>query len=364
MSVVDERNERAKEFVLAWLSRASKFSLTPALSIEHATELRILNALIPIKQNGFRGIVLTAIVGKYLNKTFNALENFYACNPRSIFEHGIYYALKEARIPCGKSDPLNVAKNIQRLDYGWAQGRRPEAAARAAVDYLTLLEQNFGSKDRYELLLMLYFHTLHQYGLEVNSQNIEFTIEDRAIPLHYGELLADFVLECPEGGTVTQFVVGLLIASLRQGDSKVSSVEGVHESVFGTNTTSKKPADVWEINSDGQLGGLYEITVKVIDRKRLDDCVESLRTLGIGDKAVTFICNLPNDVEGLGLPNRHLVHQGIAIQFLDIRHFVEITYCMLTDAQQVELFETIQEFVSDPNRPIKTKQYWKNLVTS
>jgi hypothetical protein len=357
MTTVKVRNEQVKKFVSGWLAKAKQFQLTETLKSKFASELKILEALIPISQNGFRGVVLTSIVGKAINPQFKPLENFYDCSPRAIFEHGIFYALQEAKIPCGKSDPLNVAKNIQKLDYDWAKGRRPESAAKAAVDYLKLLES--ADEERYEELLLLYFHQLHLYGQHVNSQNVVINQEAQLVPLQRAEQIASFVLDCPEGGTIPQFIVGHLINFLRENDTGISQVVGFDESVFGTNTTSKKPSDVWEIKSDNQLGALYEITVKTIDYKRLDDCVDSLGKLGIGGKAVTFICNLPQDISTLELEHNYLAYRGVGFQFIDIRQFISVGYCLLSDNQQDSLMGTLQEFVFEPNRSLKTKKYWE-----
>ncbi len=95
-----------------------------------------------------------------------------------------------------------------------------------------------------------------------------------------------------------QIVVGTLIRQLRIDDSGFSSVEGTTESVFGTSTTSKKPADVWELNAEGTIGALYEITAKPVDKKLLDDCVDSLASHHVKNPLVKFICRFPDDVRG------------------------------------------------------------------
>ncbi|MBF0634330.1 MAG: hypothetical protein HQK85_06725 [Nitrospinae bacterium] len=364
MSIVDNRNAQAKSFVINWIEKARAFTLTKEIKTKYCNELKILQDLIPIKSQGFRGVVLTAIVGKHLDPTYKPLKNFYDCNPRAIFEHGIYYALQEASIPCGKSDPLNVAKNIQQLDYKWAKGRRPESAAIAAVNYLTLLEATFKDKAKYDLLLYLYFYELYQFGISVNSQNFSLEMDAEVIPLQIGAALADFVIECPEGGTIPQFIVGILINMLRQDDSKYLSVGGLRESVFGTNTTSKKPADIWELMLDNSLGALYEITVKSIDKKRLDDCVDVIRKQDIKGKVITFICNMPHNIKALEITENHLAYRGVGFQFIDVKQFIVFSYCLLTTGQQKTLIENLQEFIFDSNRPTKTKQYWRDNITS
>src|SRR3989344_2301719 len=64
---------------------------------------------------GHREIILTIVMARLLDPKFKASENFYACNPRSIFEQPIRKALREYGIPHRKSGPLNVAKKDEKL---------------------------------------------------------------------------------------------------------------------------------------------------------------------------------------------------------------------------------------------------------
>ena len=64
---------------------------------------------------GHREIILTIIMARLLDPKFKASKNFYACNPRSIFEQPIRKALREYGIPHRKSGPLNVAKKDEKL---------------------------------------------------------------------------------------------------------------------------------------------------------------------------------------------------------------------------------------------------------
>jgi hypothetical protein len=106
---------------------------------EKTSVYKLLTDLIEINVKGFRGIVVTALVGMHLIDDYDPLNDFYKCNPRSIFEEGIWYALKDNGIPCGKSDPLNVAKNTSQLDENWAKGRRPQSAATAVFKFLQMV---------------------------------------------------------------------------------------------------------------------------------------------------------------------------------------------------------------------------------
>lgn len=358
MTLVTERNAEAKRLVLEWLEKGKNFSPSEEVVEQLANAQQLLKELIPIKSKGFRGVVLTAIIGRELDPNFDPLINFYSCNPRSIFEQGIFFALQQEKIPCGKSDPLNVAKNIQKLDYDWAKGRRPEKAARAVVEYLKLLDLAQPNRSSYENLLLLYFHELYVYGQYVKALHVPMVAVGGDVPLAVGTKFAKFTTECPEGGSVPQYIVGNLLLHLREHDLRFSDVEGHEESVFGTNTTSKKPADVWEVLENGSTGALYEITVKKIDRKRLDDIVHTFESQGITDAVVTFICRYPEDTEGLQLKGPFLTHGPVRFQFVDIEEFVKVTYMLLSQEQQNQFRASIETFIGDVNRDIDTKKYW------
>lgn len=356
VSGADKRYEQARKLVNEWLS-AAKASET-AQPNEYAQERRILEDLIPVKAAGFRGIVLTAIVGKQLDPDYNPAIDFYQSSPRTLFEKGIYYALQEHRVPCGKSDPLNVAKNAQVIDETWAKGRRPEAAAMAAVKYIDLIQSNWSNEEYREDLISLFFSRLWQYAEFCMSADIPLAAFEGTPAVRVASKLAKFTANFPEGGATPQLVVGTLIAKIRESDARYAKVDGVLESVFGTNTTSKKPADVWEEMSDGSIGQLYEITAKPIDRKRLDDCVDSLKAMDLGGKIVTFICRLPHDVATLALADNTLLHQGAMFQFIDINEFIRTSFCILSPDKQAELIEAVDLFVKDTNRKVEVKNGW------
>ena len=362
LKIIGARNDRAKAIVAKFIQNGDESPLSATERRSLTNEFAILERLIPVNAKGFRGVVITGLVGMMLDGSYRPTEDFYRCNPRPIFEQGIYYALVEARIPCGKSDPLNVAKNIQKLDYDWARGRRPEPAARAAVDYLRIIEQAWTDQPRRELVIRAFFERLLEYRDFVNRSLPAIAEKIGQVPIVVANSLAAFAIDCPEGGTMPQFIVGNLIRRLREGDPRYLLVGGVDESVFGTNTTSKKPADVWEVLADGTLGELYEITVKKIDFKRLDDCVDAMIQTGIASRPITFVCNIPDDIQTLGISENHFIYQGVGFQFLDITSFIRDIFCIIGAEGQMAIVELLQEFVSETTRQMKTKAYWSEVL--
>lgn len=169
---VQERNDKAKQFILDQFTSASLLNESDFENLANFESIKkILTDLIYVDAKGFRGIVATALTGKYLDSNYDFLNDFYACSPRSIFEQGIFYAFEEMRIPCGKSDPLNVAKNINVLDENWAKGKRPAKAALAAVKFLRLVDSESDIEIKNQIVNYFFFMLL-SYAKELGAIQI------------------------------------------------------------------------------------------------------------------------------------------------------------------------------------------------
>jgi len=359
MSNVEERNKLVKAYVHKKLQEAKTRRPTDFSDIaSNGNTRKIVQDLIFVKQNGFRGIVLTAIAGMYVDQDYDPLNNFYACNPRSIFEQAIWYALAENSIPCGKSDPLNVAKNANVIDENWANGKRPESAANAAVSFLQLLVAN-KNKKKFITLVDYFFFQLLQYAKSISSIEVNnASIKTRAAQSISNQLI-NFTLSYPESGTIPQFVVGKLIRYIFENSGY--EVGGDDESVFGTNTTSKKPADIW-VFSNGTPVNLYEITVKKIDAKRLDDCIDALQKRGLQDSLVTFICRVPTDCECILSGTEDVSeYKGKPFYIVDISNFITVSLSLLSQNQIDRYMKELVGFIREINRPVATKEGWKKI---
>lgn len=362
---VEERNLSAKNHVLdIYLSISN-------LNIEDLSSYSLFNQADKILQNlistkisakGFRGVVLTAIVGKFLNPKFDFLNDFYSCNPRSIFENGIFFALEELKIPSGKSDPLNVAKNTYVLDMEWAKGKRPQRAAEAVVNYLELLNNNFSDKVNYEYLVKLFMFRLKE--LSDSHSNITITPVTATKDIHQ-ELaikLWNFISTAVEGGTIPQFFIGILLEAAYKYNSNVK-VEGTRESVSGTNTTSKKPGDLVLVR-DTKAFAVLEITLKNIDYKRLKDSHDVLKKLDFLDIPITFICRIPEDIKILKdvvySPNMTsaFIKSPHDFNFIDMQSFLYSQIGLFDDKQLDDLLTNLKEFIGAYDRPINTKNIW------
>jgi len=354
---VAERNERAKQFIIDKLDFVSTLdeSYFEELDTYHLLK-GTLNNLINVPAKGFRGVVATAITGMFLDSNYDPLNNFYGCNPRSIFEQGIFYAF-ENRVPCGKSDPLNVAKNINVLNDEWANGKRPQSAAQAAVNYLREIESSTdGAKEK---IIDFFFFKLLEYANSIIEIKISLSEEQEWSSQRLASALSYFVLEYPESGTIPQLVVSKLLNKVYAESNVI--VKGGDESVFGTNTTSKKPADIW-LEMNGTALNLFEITVKKIDAKRLDDCIHALNPLEMLNIPVHFICRLPNDVSTLkGTKDGVLNYKGKTFNFVDICCFIQSLSSLLSLVQIMDVLAELKSFVQKIDRPVKTKEGWKKI---
>lgn len=350
------RNERAKTYVTEQIEKASKKSESDFLSLPNYSEISLLlTSLIDTKSKGFRGVVATALTGIHLDPNFDPLNNFYACNPRSIFENGIFFAF-QGRIPCGKSDPLNVAKNQYVLNEDWAAGKRPEAAALAVVNFLKAV---MDSPNNREALINFYFFRLVEYAEKVKAIAIKVPDNNNISQQEVGHRLAEFTYKYPESGTIPQYVVSLLFKAIYEKSSFV--VVGGEESVFGTNTTSKKAADIW-VEEDGKPVNLYEITVKKIDIKRLDDSLHALNDVNMLDSNIHFICRLPEDTSALGkLMNGTYNYKGKLFNFIDLRSFILTLVALLTTEQLGTIIDELTSFIENIERPISTKDGWNSV---
>ena len=316
----------------------------------------LLTDLIEVNAKGFRGVVVTALTGLHLNEEYDPLNNFYGCNPRSIFESGIWYALQENGIPCGKSDPLNVAKNANQLNEDWAQGRRPQSAAIAVVEYLRLVMAAKQSKRA--RLIDYFFFRLWRYSQTITGfQLAEIESSDHSHQT-LGNKLVSFTLKYSESGNLPQFLVSQLLSGLFCMSE--TEVIGGDESVFGTNTTSKKPADIW-LETDGIPTNLYEVTVKSVSLKRLDDSLDALQSTGHLNLPVTFICRIEIDTRDLDLVDGSFQYKGKRFDFVDYKSFCLAVFSILNDDECSTVMENIASFVRDKNISMRTKTGWNEF---
>lgn len=78
---VEDRNQHVQYIVNARIEHVKTLTESNFLRIKNKSEIaKILEDLIEINVNGFRGVVLTALVGMKLDDQYDPLTNFYGCN--------------------------------------------------------------------------------------------------------------------------------------------------------------------------------------------------------------------------------------------------------------------------------------------
>lgn len=359
MTTIAERNNSGQYYVNTRLGVAKTKTASDFPEFDEGTDIHnLLTDLIETNAKGFRGVVVTSLTGLHLDENYDPLNNFYGCNPRSIFEGGIWYALQENGIPCGKSDPLNVAKNANQLNEDWAQGRRPQSAAMAVVKFLRIVMRS--SRSRRAKLIDYFFFRLWAFSQTVSGFHLAEIESTNHSHQSIGSRIIDFTLKYPEAGNLPQYLVAQLLSAL----FRTSEIEviGGDESVFGTNTTSKKPADIW-LELDGTPINLYEVTVKPVSLKRLDDSLGSLNSTGHLNYPVTFICRLDSDIRGLSVEDGSFQYKGKRFDFVDYKSFCLSIFALLNDQECTTVLANVSVFVQDKNISMRTKSGWNEFFS-
>lgn len=359
MNVV-ERNKLARKIVNDLISEASSEGAKPIDS----EVSNLIKVIMSTEKLGFRGIVITSIVAWKLDDKFDPFENFYDCNPRSIFENGIRLALVENQIPCGKSDPLNVAKNANQINKGWAKGKRPEVVANAVVSLLEILHDKKPNSKSYQKIVNFFFGELLKKKFIANKVTYadldeEFSWENAS------SRISKFIVNVPEGGAVPQFFCGYLLHLVRQSQGGKIIISGYDSDVNSTNTTSKKPGDFWEENKSGEIVHIYEVTVKKIDENRLSDSFDSILAYDNTKKfPITFLCRIPEDVDALQLEENQLNFRGHEFHFLNIEAWFYYNFLNIPQEYKMIYMTEIEEFMKNLKRKEKTLASWMELISS
>lgn len=357
MTAASERNSRIEKLVKQRLAAVAAGESEPALpdSISDA-----LDSLFRTKAYGFREVVLTCVCAWEAGIEFDPVNrDFYKCNPRSVYERGIRPALAASGLPHMKSGPLNVAKNINTLDKAWANGRRPEWAAMAAVDVLEWLVAANG-KERLARCRAVLDGVLAR--LRAEAERLESLAVEPREDLTLYELFSAvgrFIAQAPDAGNTPQTIVSLILAGL---------FSDTPFTVFGsgkaceTNLTAKKPADAWIEDDKEQIAHLYEVTVKPIDRNRIEDSVDSVLAHGKGHNEVIWLCRMPGDVIPLEIEEGDFVEErGVRCEFVDLMRWVLCGLELLGCAGREAFLNQLSEHVGLPETSEKAKAVWRDI---
>lgn len=307
---------------------------------------------------GHREIILTIILARLLNPRFKASENFYACNPRSLFEKPIRKALREYAIPHRKSGPLNVAKNSKKINSVWATDKHGGEIAMNVVKIVKKIELvSISDLKRFALAFVA------RYKQEAKRiKEMEVNLPPQENPVHISKLCIDLINSVPDGGATPQITVGLLMETINNDRKNNVVVSGHRDSVSATNTTSKKPGDIIEkINSEAEL--IYEVTTKKFGDDRLIESHEAVMAYNQKIKDVFVICR-PEDVpETLSKGTSYIMattqYRELAYYFINIYDYIQSAILFLTPKGRKFFYGELVAYINNTNTAEKVKKYFK-----
>ncbi|MCX6023255.1 MAG: hypothetical protein NTZ05_16320 [Chloroflexi bacterium] len=264
----------------------------------------------------------------------------------------------------GKSDPLNVAKNINIIDNAWAKGKRPESAALSAVRLITwIVSASADDLQRFlRVLIWIYLSLGSVYAPSITR-----------IPGHtslFGlwNLLRTLIARAPAGGETAQVIVGALLSAEHEVYGMSSAFTGSGGSINATNTTSGKPGDFAILVDETHLH-IYEVTTKKIDNQRLADSAEAIhrfleRTDMKADSLdATFLCGA-EDIQVTGINEFSSVpYSGISYNFVELDGWILHTLERLGFPGRRRAIEIIAAYAEDPNTHLAVKDEWTKLAS-
>ena len=308
---------------------------------------------------GHREIVLTILMARLLNSKFEASENFYACNPRSIFEKPIRKALREHGIPHRKSGPLNIAKNSNKINRDWATDKRGGEIAMNVVKIVKKIESV--SQSELKKFALAYIARYKQEAERIKKMVVNLPPQEN--PIYISKLCSDLINFVPDGGATPQIVVGLLMETINKDRKSNVIVSGHRDSVSTTNTTSKKPGDIIEkINDNIEL--IYEVTTKKFSDDRLIESYEAVMAYDKILRNVFVICR-PQDVPE-ALSNRGSSYimattqcRELVYYFINIYEYIQSAIIFLTPEGRKFFYEELVAYVNNTYTSEKVKRYFK-----
>ncbi len=307
---------------------------------------------------GHREIVLTILMARLLNPAYKASESFYSCNPRSLFENPIRKALREHAIPHRKSGPLNVAKNIKKINLDWASDKHESSVAKNVVKIVEKIESV--SINDLKKFAAAYISRYKEEAKKVKE--LEINLPSQENPIFITKLCTDLINTVPDGGATSQFIIGLLMESLNIDRKNSIEVEGHRDSVSTTNTTSKKPGDIIEtINGNSKF--VYEVTTKKFSDDRLIESHEAATTYDNLLKDIFVICR-PQDVpDSLTINESYLMattqYKELAYYFINIYFYIQSYVLLLSHTGRSYFYQQLITYVNETNTSERVKQYFK-----
>lgn len=201
-------------------------------------------------------------------------------------------------------------------------------------------------------------------------KQLKFTPQKNQDPLFLINLTHDLITDIPDGGSIPQMIIGILLEIAHQNKESSVVLSGHKDSVSTTNTTSKKAGDAIEQFPD-ETEFIYEITVKEFDDDRLRESYEAIKDYDNRNKIreVFVICreqDIPDKTVNqfdskffLGIVS----HQDLVYYFIDIFEWVQEKILFLTPYGRGQYYQELATYINDPNTSEKVKIYFRQWHT-
>ena len=308
---------------------------------------------------GHRELVLTILLTRLIYPEYKATENLYQHHPRSVYEKPIRTSFRKFGIPHKKSGPLNVAKNIKRLNMDWATDKNDEKVAVSAVKIVEKIEAV--SVAELKRFAQAYISRYKQEALRVKDLEVDLPAQEN--PIYIAELCVDLINNVPDGGATAQFIIGALMEMTNEARGNEVTVAGHLDSVSATNTTSKKPGDIIETIADTGDEIVYEITTKAFNDDRMRESHEAITDYGKKIADVFVICRAADVPDSLEISATSYLmattqFKELSYYFVNIYQYIQGALLFVTTDDRSDFYDELVEYINDINRSEKVKLFF------
>lgn len=357
------RNTMANKMLTKYFESAKKRKYI----IPEDTITREIDDIFSSWATGFREVLLVVVIARLLDSNYKASEEFYSCSPRALYEGPIRKVLLQYNVPHGLSGPLNVAKATKGINTEWASQRRPKGIASKTVEIINLIER-LNNKELKNLAIYICSKFLDE-ATRVEELKIE---KDPKANLCWLMFACKSLIEnTPDRGNTPQKIVGYLLEVFHEIAESNISVNGHKDAASTTNTSSKKPGDIVEIYSDGEILNVYEITVKPFNNQRIEESYSSISSY-FKEKDTYFsnvivICRSQDckDFFGKDAGERFYLglkeYKSITYHFINIDDWVSMELMRLGEKGRKLFYIRLNDYISETNTSENVKIIWNSL---
>jgi len=329
------------------------------------SQLELTNNIFQTTEWGFREVLLLIVIVKLNDKSFDASNGFYTCNPRSVIENIIVPILNIYHIPCRKSGVLNVAKGVKCLNDDWASPRAIESKHLVAlVNEINLLSPD--ALRGFAICICAKF-------LEIASSTLALTIVLPAIsdPIILSKICLNLISIATDGGNTAQRIVGYALEAYHEQAETGVQIKGHLDRASTTSTTSKKLGDISEVNRSNVVMTVYEVTTKPFTLQRISEAYDAVRALSNGSDlptaSIIVLCkssDVPDCVINGSVSHVFLGEydfKSLRFYFINLFEWIAIQLLELTIDGRASFYIKLDNYIAETNTAVKVKTTWNEL---